>query len=1047
MSPDEGRPQLVLDDLKNTENQLPRIQRIAKKRRAGEDAALLRGVRRHAPVDAAHRRGRGPDEVNADIGSSNRAAREEGPEEAAAQHDLGSPVNENTPARASPSRGSSPTKPTAGPHVHLAAEATRAGGAGGRGRRRVAAGKAAAAATLSRGRQGRRTAALAAPGGAAADGAATPALAAFLAVSAPAPASAVVAAPGAPAATRGDLQFRPARAALAPTIGAGRRRWRPGAGEEAAAEAAMFARLALERDAAMPGDMPKFTTFEAAPVRGPRGRALRSLAKKSGGAGARGAAATTRRAFDLELDGARLGRLTLRLFADKTPRTAENFRLLCRDAGYSTATWKKTAPYEGTAFHRVVPGFVAQGGDFTRGDGTGGESAYAGTPGADALGNGADTNGSQFFVTLAACRHLDGKHVVFGEVVGGLDLLDKFGGQRRRRSAASSSPPAASSTRGRARRARGKAPSGYPPMATKAPSKLPFGAAPAAKAPSGYPPIAKAPSGYPPMATKAPSKLPFGAPAPAAKAPSGYPPMATKAPSKLPFGAPAPAQGAVRYPPMATKAPSKLPFGAPAPAGKAPSGYPPMATKAPSKLPFGAPAPAPAAGAAPPTTPNFKTQSPNQNKRYSSDSEEPPSACAKAADPPAAPAPATGFSFGTPSAPGGSFSFAKPTVPASPVAASPVAASPVAAAPAPAAPAAAAALSRPPATPLEAEKARGVTLESFARFYVNLSTGDEDDDDDLEEELAEERENAREAFEGLASGAESLPASQFQPLMEALGTTYCEEEHRRTLKRLAVGGVVEKGAFIECAGGFSFGAPTAEGTSPAPAISFVRAGTLPLDRFEDLLDGLGEGFYGDELEVQRSRVDPTGSGQVTRESFARFYVNLSTGDEDDDDDLEEELAEERENAREAFEGLSSGAESLPASQFQPLMEALGTTYCEEEHRRTLKRLAVGGVVEKGAFIEWYAQWVCGDGEDEDEEDDAAGRDGRGRESRGGGGGGGDPGSAAASGSVGSGGFSFGGGGFGVGAAPAAAAAEGGFSRRPGGAGGAGGAGRAGGRRL
>ncbi|EGB10136.1 hypothetical protein AURANDRAFT_7500, partial [Aureococcus anophagefferens] len=153
--------------------------------------------------------------------------------------------------------------------------------------------------------------------------------------------------------------------------------------------------------------------------------------------------------LDLELDGARLGRLTLRLFADKTPRTAENFRLLCRgDAGYSTATWKKTKrSYEGTAFHRVVPGFVAQGGDFTRGDGTGGESAYAGTPGADALGkfadepcrmrhdrrgllsmanSGADTNGSQFFVTLAACRHLDGKHVVFGEVVGGLDLLDKF---------------------------------------------------------------------------------------------------------------------------------------------------------------------------------------------------------------------------------------------------------------------------------------------------------------------------------------------------------------------------------------------------------------------------------------------------------------------------------------------------------------------------------------------------------------------------------------------------------------------------------------------
>ncbi|KAH8076295.1 hypothetical protein JL721_288 [Aureococcus anophagefferens] len=195
----------------------------------------------------------------------------------------------------------------------------------------------------------------------------------------------------------------------------------------------------------------------------------------------------------------------------------------------------------------------------------------------------------------------------------------------------SASPRPRRRRRRRLRLRHAKAPLGYPPMATKAPSKLPFGApAPAAKAPSGYPPMAtkapsklpfarharaaKAPSGYPPMATKAPSKLPFGAPAPApaAKAPSGYPPMATKAPSKLPFGAPAPAPAAKApsgYPPMATKAPSKLPFGAPAPAAKAPSGYPPMATKAPSKLPFGAPAPA---AKAPSGYPPMATKAPSK---------------------------------------------------------------------------------------------------------------------------------------------------------------------------------------------------------------------------------------------------------------------------------------------------------------------------------------------------------------------------------------------------------------------------------------------------
>ena len=155
------------------------------------------------------------------------------------------------------------------------------------------------------------------------------------------------------------------------------------------------------------------------------------------------------------------------------------------------------------------------------------------------------------------------------------------------------------------------------------------------------------------------------------------------------------------------------------------------------------------------------------------------------------------------------------------------------------------------------------------------------------------------------------------------------------------------------------------------------SGVVPVDRFEDLLDSVGEGFHGDELEAQRARVDD-GSGKITREAFARYYVALvENADESDDSGDEEEREEERGNAREAFDAVADGATSVPSSKFQALMEALGTTtYCEEEHRRTLRKLAPGGTVARDAFVEWYVDWVLGDGSDTEEattDDDVASR--------------------------------------------------------------------------
>jgi len=146
-----------------------------------------------------------------------------------------------------------------------------------------------------------------------------------------------------------------------------------------------------------------------------------------------------------------------------------------------------------------------------------------------------------------------------------------------------------------------------------------------------------------------------------------------------------------------------------------------------------------------------------------------------------------------------------------------------------------------------------------------------------------------------------------------------------------------------------------------------KKGELGVDLIETILEELGENFHGDELD-KIVKICSNDSGEIDRKLFYEWYEGVINGGDDDNSLDSEEMAEreeEREKAIEAFDSMmDESSNMIKVEQFGEVLVKMGSTYCEEEHVRTLKNIAIDGQIERATFLDWYVEWLFGDNADD-----------------------------------------------------------------------------------
>ena len=312
---------------------------------------------------------------------------------------------------------------------------------------------------------------------------------------------------------------------------------------------------------------------------------------------------------------------------------------------------------------------------------------------------------------------------------------------------------------------------------------------------------------------------------------------------------------------------------------------------------------------------------------------------------------------------------------------------------------------------IDEKKTGSLDRKAFIDWYVMLSGdteprvtkgGDIDLHSEEEEEWKEQMELVKTLFGELGhAGATNLVETKFPELVNGLGSTYCEDgEHGRAKTRLAENGVISLAKFLEWYKRYLFGddeehydeaeedkplSPT--GTSPTQNLSperqkasrvfelFVEGDIrkIPVTKLSDILDELGEGFYGEELDKQIALMDPNQTGFLEKEAFVNWYVELSekSGRSRDGNELEldseeeDEWNEQVELVQTVFKEMGEkGGLLLGEDKFPELVESLGSTYCEDgDHGRAKKKLTKNGMIPYAGFLEWYKNYLFGDDEE------------------------------------------------------------------------------------